>query len=166
VAPPSEWPNTPTCCMSSRPRNLPEGSDLFSGSDPFGEEDLELHRELWTVTRIAVRKSLPDRPAEPSFFTSGAAPPTLRLPDVLLRRPHRGEAKRDDPLSGRGFRPRREGGPHLDLTHTARAERGDNLVRPKPILTPRSFSHAGYSTIREQHARKSRRESCYTLFVN
>ena len=45
------------------------GSELMAidqdrdfGWDPFGEEDLELHRELWTVTRIAVRNWLRNPP--------------------------------------------------------------------------------------------------------
>lgn len=30
---PSEWPNAPSLCMSSRPRNLPEGSAVLRRSN-------------------------------------------------------------------------------------------------------------------------------------
>ena len=33
AAPPKEWPNTPTRVMSSRPRNVPEGSEAFNPSN-------------------------------------------------------------------------------------------------------------------------------------
>jgi len=36
--------------------------DRDFGWDPSGEEDLELHRELWTVTRTAVRNWLRNPP--------------------------------------------------------------------------------------------------------